>query len=162
MKPCHQRDGLAHLARGGKVYNTTPRKPNRVQSKRHIDPQTEWNRKGTLNAKTKNRDPYVPVVDAGQRKSRFSFHNITFSKDDPIPEHYTGEDPLIISADVGTTQIHKIYVDGGKLAALGHFLSKSTKRSLAFFKTLKGYLSKKEFQWSIKAEAAFQELKTHL
>nr|GEU44629.1 hypothetical protein [Tanacetum cinerariifolium] len=50
--------------------------------------------------------------NADIKKSRFPFPNITFSKDDPIPEHYTGEDPLIISADVGTTQIHRIYIDG--------------------------------------------------
>ncbi|GKB51020.1 ribonuclease H-like domain-containing protein [Tanacetum coccineum] len=32
--------------------------------------------------------------------------------DDPIPDDCTGDDPLIIRADIGTTQIHRIYVDG--------------------------------------------------
>ncbi|GJV14268.1 reverse transcriptase domain-containing protein, partial [Tanacetum coccineum] len=50
----------------------------------------------------------------------------------------------------------------GRLAALGHFLAKSTERSLPFFKTLKGCLNKKGFQWSTEAETAFQELKNHL
>ncbi|GKD03574.1 hypothetical protein Tco_1178548 [Tanacetum coccineum] len=44
-------------------------------------------------------------------KSRVSFPSITFSKDDPIPENCSGDDPLIIMADVGTTRIHRIYVD---------------------------------------------------
>ncbi|GJT62341.1 reverse transcriptase domain-containing protein [Tanacetum coccineum] len=33
--------------------------------------------------------------------------------DDPILEHCTGDNPLIITAEVGTTQIHRIYVDRG-------------------------------------------------
>ncbi|GJS29659.1 reverse transcriptase domain-containing protein [Tanacetum coccineum] len=58
--------------------------------------------------------------------------------------------------------LREVQALNGKLAALGRFLSKSAERSLAFFKTLKGCLSKKDFQWSIEAEAAFQELKNHL
>ncbi|GKA63847.1 hypothetical protein Tco_0763453 [Tanacetum coccineum] len=50
----------------------------------------------------------------------------------------------------------------GKLAALGRFLAKSAERSLPFFKTLKGCLNKKDFQWSVEAEAAFLELKSHI
>jgi hypothetical protein len=47
----------------------------------------------------------------------------------------------------------------GKLASLSRFLSKSADRSLLFFKTLKGCMDKKTFQWSVEAEAAFQKLK---
>jgi hypothetical protein len=50
----------------------------------------------------------------------------------------------------------------GKLAALGHFLSKSAEKALPFFKTLKGHMNKKDFQWNQEAEEAFQELKRHL
>ena len=37
----------------------------------------------------------------------------------------------------------------GKLAALSRFLSKGADRSLPFFKTLKGCMDKKTFQWSV-------------
>ncbi|GJW23541.1 reverse transcriptase domain-containing protein [Tanacetum coccineum] len=91
----------------------------------------------------------IRVVDAGTKKSRFSFHNITFSKDDPIPEHYTGEDPLIISADVGTTQIHKIYVDGGRPVLMQFGAVPSTLHALIIFQTEKGIAVKK---WVIAKE----------
>ncbi|GJW58793.1 reverse transcriptase domain-containing protein [Tanacetum coccineum] len=50
----------------------------------------------------------------------------------------------------------------GKLAALGRFLTRSAERSLPFFKTLKGCMNKKNFQWNNEAREAFQELKAHL
>ncbi|GKB11429.1 reverse transcriptase domain-containing protein [Tanacetum coccineum] len=50
----------------------------------------------------------------------------------------------------------------GKLAALGRFLTRSAERSLPFFKTLKGCMNKKNFQWNNEAGEAFQELKAHL
>lgn len=50
----------------------------------------------------------------------------------------------------------------GKLVALGRFLSKSTERSLPFFKTLKGCLHKNDFKWNEEAEKAFKEIKNHL
>nr|GEW95853.1 reverse transcriptase domain-containing protein [Tanacetum cinerariifolium] len=37
---------------------------------------------------------------------------------DPIPENYSGDDPLIIKADVGITHIHRIYVDRGSSAKI--------------------------------------------
>lgn len=58
--------------------------------------------------------------------------------------------------------LQEVQALNGKLAALGRFLAKSAERSFAFFKTLKGCLNKKDFQWSAEAEAAFQELKIHL
>ncbi|GKB73827.1 reverse transcriptase domain-containing protein [Tanacetum coccineum] len=58
--------------------------------------------------------------------------------------------------------LREVQALNGKLAALGRFLAKSTEKSLPFFKTLKGCLNKKEFQWSAEAETAFQELKNHL
>ncbi|GJU30312.1 hypothetical protein Tco_1173901 [Tanacetum coccineum] len=36
----------------------------------------------------------------------------------------------------------------GKLATLGRFLAKSTKKVLVFFKTLKGCIDRKDFQWN--------------
>nr|GEX88595.1 hypothetical protein [Tanacetum cinerariifolium] len=47
----------------------------------------------------------------------------------------------------------------GKLAALGHFLSKSAKRSLPFLDTLKKYTNKKDFRWIDATEVVFLEMK---
>ncbi|GJY35646.1 reverse transcriptase domain-containing protein [Tanacetum coccineum] len=46
-----------------------------------------------------------------------------------------------------------------KLASLNKFLSKSTERSLPFFKTLKKCTKKSDFQWTTEVEAAFQQMK---
>nr|GEU68705.1 reverse transcriptase domain-containing protein [Tanacetum cinerariifolium] len=46
-----------------------------------------------------------------------------------------------------------------KLASLNRFLSKSTKKSLPFFKTLKKCTKKSDFQWIAEAERAFKEMK---
>ncbi|GJU18359.1 reverse transcriptase domain-containing protein [Tanacetum coccineum] len=47
----------------------------------------------------------------------------------------------------------------GKLASLNRFLSKSAKKSLPFFKTLKKCTKKSDFQWTVKAEMAFKKMK---
>nr|GEW22652.1 reverse transcriptase domain-containing protein [Tanacetum cinerariifolium] len=47
----------------------------------------------------------------------------------------------------------------GKLASLNEFLSKSTEKSLSFFKPLKKCTKKSDFQWTVKAKAAFKEIK---
>ncbi|GJY64581.1 reverse transcriptase domain-containing protein [Tanacetum coccineum] len=47
----------------------------------------------------------------------------------------------------------------GKLASLNRFLSKSAKKSLPFFKTLKKCTKKSDFQWTAEAETAFKQLK---
>ncbi|GJT14740.1 reverse transcriptase domain-containing protein [Tanacetum coccineum] len=47
----------------------------------------------------------------------------------------------------------------GKLASLNRFLSKSAKKSLPFFKTLKKCTKKSDFQWTQEAEAAFKQMK---
>ncbi|GJV89180.1 reverse transcriptase domain-containing protein [Tanacetum coccineum] len=47
----------------------------------------------------------------------------------------------------------------GKLASLNRFLSKSAKKSLPFFKTLKKCTKKSDFQWNVKAEVAFKQMK---
>ncbi|GJX89604.1 reverse transcriptase domain-containing protein [Tanacetum coccineum] len=46
-----------------------------------------------------------------------------------------------------------------KLASLNRFLSKSAKRSLPFFKTLKKCTKKSDFQWTMEAEMTFQQMK---
>nr|GEW66307.1 reverse transcriptase domain-containing protein [Tanacetum cinerariifolium] len=46
-----------------------------------------------------------------------------------------------------------------KLASLNRFLSKSAKKSLPFFKTLKKCTKKSDFQWTPEAEWAFKEIK---
>ncbi|GJS14198.1 reverse transcriptase domain-containing protein [Tanacetum coccineum] len=50
----------------------------------------------------------------------------------------------------------------GKLASLNRFLSKSAKKSLPIFKTLKKCIKKSEFHWTPDAEQAFKQLKQHL
>ncbi|GJY50177.1 reverse transcriptase domain-containing protein [Tanacetum coccineum] len=46
-----------------------------------------------------------------------------------------------------------------KLASLNRFLSKSAKKSLPFFKTLKKCIKKSDFQWTQEAEVAFKQMK---
>nr|GEX52673.1 reverse transcriptase domain-containing protein [Tanacetum cinerariifolium] len=48
----------------------------------------------------------------------------------------------------------------GKLASLNKFLSKSTKKSLPFFKTLKKSTNKSDFQWTAKAKTTFKQMNT--
>ncbi|GJZ97052.1 reverse transcriptase domain-containing protein [Tanacetum coccineum] len=47
----------------------------------------------------------------------------------------------------------------GKLASLNRFLSKSAEKSLPFFKTLKKCTKKSDFQWTVKTEMAFKQMK---
>ncbi|GJU22389.1 reverse transcriptase domain-containing protein [Tanacetum coccineum] len=47
----------------------------------------------------------------------------------------------------------------GKLASLNIFLSKSAEKSLPFFKTLKEWTKKSDFQWTQEAEIAFRQMK---
>nr|GEY56546.1 reverse transcriptase domain-containing protein [Tanacetum cinerariifolium] len=47
----------------------------------------------------------------------------------------------------------------GKLVSLNRFLSKSTKKSLPFFKTLKKCTKKSNIQWTTKVETAFKQMK---
>ncbi|GJV72000.1 reverse transcriptase domain-containing protein [Tanacetum coccineum] len=47
----------------------------------------------------------------------------------------------------------------GKLASLNRFLSKSAKKSLPFFKTLKKCIKKRNFQWTQEAEVSFKQMK---
>nr|GEX89962.1 reverse transcriptase domain-containing protein [Tanacetum cinerariifolium] len=48
----------------------------------------------------------------------------------------------------------------GKLISFKKFLSKSAKKSFLFFKTLKKYTKKSDFQWTVEAEMAFKQMKT--
>nr|GEW19801.1 reverse transcriptase domain-containing protein [Tanacetum cinerariifolium] len=50
----------------------------------------------------------------------------------------------------------------GKLASLNRFLSRSAKKSLPMFQTLKKCIKKSDFHWTAKAEQAFQQLTQHL
>ncbi|GJV08540.1 reverse transcriptase domain-containing protein [Tanacetum coccineum] len=45
-----------------------------------------------------------------------------------------------------------------KLASLNRFMSKSAKKSLSFFKTLKKCTKKSDFQWTAKAEMVFKQM----
>nr|GEZ96364.1 hypothetical protein [Tanacetum cinerariifolium] len=50
----------------------------------------------------------------------------------------------------------------GMLASLNRFLSKSVKKSLPLFKTLKKCIKKSDLYWTSKVEQAFKQLKQHL
>lgn len=47
----------------------------------------------------------------------------------------------------------------GKMAALGHFLSKSGEKSILFYEVLKKVLNTKEVEWTIEAKEALRNLK---
>ncbi|GJW98931.1 reverse transcriptase domain-containing protein [Tanacetum coccineum] len=47
----------------------------------------------------------------------------------------------------------------GKLASLNRFMSKLAEKYLPFFKTLKKYTKKSDFQWTAEAEMAFKKMK---
>nr|GEU96766.1 reverse transcriptase domain-containing protein [Tanacetum cinerariifolium] len=50
----------------------------------------------------------------------------------------------------------------GKLASLNRFLSKSAKKSMPLFQTLKKCIKNSNFHWTAEAEQAFKQLKQHL
>nr|GEW57588.1 reverse transcriptase domain-containing protein [Tanacetum cinerariifolium] len=50
----------------------------------------------------------------------------------------------------------------GKLASLNRFLSKSAKKSLPLFQTLKKCIKKSDFHWTVEAEQSFKQLQQHL
>nr|GEV08698.1 reverse transcriptase domain-containing protein [Tanacetum cinerariifolium] len=58
--------------------------------------------------------------------------------------------------------IKEVQCLNGKLASLNRFLSKSAKKSLPLFQTLKKCIKNSGFHWTAKAEQAFQQLKQHL
>ncbi|GKA27754.1 reverse transcriptase domain-containing protein [Tanacetum coccineum] len=61
-----------------------------------------------------------------------------------------------------TKTIKEVQSLNGKLACLNRFLSKSTEKSLPFFKTLEGCLEKKDFTWTREADKAFKEIKRYI
>nr|GEU80894.1 reverse transcriptase domain-containing protein [Tanacetum cinerariifolium] len=52
--------------------------------------------------------------------------------------------------------VHRL---NGKLANLNRFLSKSPKKSLPFFKTLKKFTKKSDFQWTVEAKTTLKQMK---
>nr|GEV17333.1 reverse transcriptase domain-containing protein [Tanacetum cinerariifolium] len=58
--------------------------------------------------------------------------------------------------------IKEVQSHNGKLASLNRFLSRSAKKSLPLFQTLKKCIKKSDFHWTAEAEQAFQQLKQHL
>nr|GEU92837.1 hypothetical protein [Tanacetum cinerariifolium] len=63
---------------------------------------------------------------------------------------------LILSCPKCLKDVQKL---NEKLASLNRFMSKSAKKSLPFFKTLKKCTKKSDFQWTAKAEMAFKQMK---
>ncbi|GJW34757.1 reverse transcriptase domain-containing protein [Tanacetum coccineum] len=112
IKACVRSGRLAHLAKGAKTHNNNQNtQTSRSKDVRNV--QIEWNKKESADAKPKNEIHMIRITGTNPKKTRVSFPRITFFEDDPIPEHCTGDGPLIITADIGTTQIHRVYVDGG-------------------------------------------------
>ncbi|KAK1431626.1 hypothetical protein QVD17_08115 [Tagetes erecta] len=58
--------------------------------------------------------------------------------------------------------LKEVQVLSGRLVSINRFLAKHAERSLPFLDTLKNCISKKQFRWTDKAEAAFQDMKQHL
>ncbi|GJT42110.1 reverse transcriptase domain-containing protein [Tanacetum coccineum] len=63
---------------------------------------------------------------------------------------------LILPSPKCLKEVQKL---NGKLASLNRFLSKSTEKSLLFFKTLKKCTKKSDLQWTTEAEMAFKQMK---
>ncbi|GJR92998.1 hypothetical protein Tco_0265172 [Tanacetum coccineum] len=111
IEACVRKGRMAHLAKGAKIHNNS--KSNQPSgSKDNSSLQIGWSRKTDTEAKPKNEIHMIRSVNTNAEKLRVLAPSITFSEDDPILEHYTGDNPLIITADVRTTHIYKIYVDG--------------------------------------------------
>ncbi|GKB73826.1 reverse transcriptase domain-containing protein [Tanacetum coccineum] len=117
IKACVRKGRMAHLAKGAKTQNNNQNnQPS--ESKDNSNPQIGWSKKIDTETKPKNKIHMIQAVSANTDRARILFPDITFSEDDPIPEHCTGDNPLIITANVGTTHIHRIYVDGGSSAEI--------------------------------------------
>ncbi|GJS05658.1 reverse transcriptase domain-containing protein [Tanacetum coccineum] len=56
----------------------------------------------------------------------------------------------------------EVQILNAKLASLNRFLSKSAEKFLPLFKTLKKYIKKSDFYWTLEAEQAFNQLKKNL
>ncbi|GJZ59149.1 hypothetical protein Tco_0614965 [Tanacetum coccineum] len=55
--------------------------------------------------------------------------------------------------------LKEVQILNGILVSLNRFLSKSAKKALPFFKTLKNNIRKSDFEWTMKAKRAIQEMK---
>nr|GEX31095.1 hypothetical protein [Tanacetum cinerariifolium] len=83
--------------------------------------------------------------------------NIKVYVDDLVIKSHTETEML---RDIDETfQVQSL---NGKLASLKRFLSKSVKKSLSLFKTLKKCIKKSDFHWPPEAEQAFKQLKQYL
>ncbi|GJR30051.1 reverse transcriptase domain-containing protein, partial [Tanacetum coccineum] len=83
--------------------------------------------------------------------------NIEVYVDDLVIKSHT-EAKMIRDID----ETFKVQSLNGKLASLNRFLSKSAKKSLPLFKTLKKCIKKSDLHWTPDAEQAFKQLKQHL
>ena len=114
IESCVRKGRLARLAKGAKTDNHNQH--NRPSGSK--DPQEDWSRKTNTDSRPRNEIQMIQAVNSKAKLSRMSIPDIKFSEDDPIPEGCSGDDPLIVTADVGTTRIHRIYVDGGSSAEI--------------------------------------------
>ncbi|GKE24969.1 hypothetical protein Tco_1436481 [Tanacetum coccineum] len=101
---------LCHLARGAKAQNITPSSTTEKGKD-----QAEWKQRI---AETKAINKVLMTDEkwshpCHESRASQTSTSIAFSNDDLIPEHYHGENPLIIKANIGGCMIHRIYVDGG-------------------------------------------------
>ncbi|GKE32377.1 reverse transcriptase domain-containing protein [Tanacetum coccineum] len=66
-----------------------------------------------------------------------------------------------INMKLNPKKLKEVQSLNGKLASLNRFLSKSAKKSLPLFKTLKKCIKNSDFHWTPEAEQAFKQLKQH-
>ncbi|GJT60432.1 reverse transcriptase domain-containing protein [Tanacetum coccineum] len=104
---------LSQLAKGAKTQNSSqnPTSSSTVEKGKN---QTDWKQKVVAH-KAGNE-----VLMIGERW--YSPHyqenglrhitDISFTSDDPVPDHCRGDDPLVIKVEIGGCIIHRIYVDG--------------------------------------------------
>ncbi|GJX27066.1 reverse transcriptase domain-containing protein [Tanacetum coccineum] len=98
----------------------------------------------------------LPSSPNGRRRRRQNKllrrkRSLLLQEDAVWSQKYRGNIPKVSGQDIQSLN--------GKLAALSRFLSKGAKRSLAFFKVLKGCKDKKSIQWTTKADKALKKMK---
>nr|GEV12784.1 hypothetical protein [Tanacetum cinerariifolium] len=107
----HPKWTLGSLGQRSHDLQQQPEHPD-VRVERRTQCPNRMEKRASVDAKPRNEIHMIQIMGTNPKRTRVSLLIITFSEDDPILEHCTGDDPLIITADIGTTQIYSVYVDG--------------------------------------------------
>ncbi|GJX06711.1 hypothetical protein Tco_0194643 [Tanacetum coccineum] len=169
IEACVRKGRMAHLSRGAKIHNNNQdaykgyqqicmAKEDEEKMSFHIEQGTFCYKKMPFGLKNIGAT-YQRLMDNmfTSQLGQFLGYMITNEGIQANPKKVQA----IINM-VSPRTLREVQALNGKIATLGRFLAKSAKRSLAFFKTPRGCLNKKDFQWTAEVEAAFQELKNHL